>query len=207
MFRMGRAGVFAVLVTLLTSANAVANPVGDPVGYVARVVGVCVALEADGSRVLVAGGPVFRADRIVTSADAGLVVEFGDGSQISIGSQSVVIVSEFVAEQGSGRWAGAFDLILGAIRAFINDDGEGSMQVQTRAAVASARSTEWAMEVAGDHTAVFVVAGDVEVAAAGETVVLGPGLGVDVDTGERPTDPKAWGQGRVRQILAATSVP
>ena len=207
MLRIGRAGVFAVVAILLTSFAAAANPAGDPVGYVARLIGVCTALGDDGSRILTEGGPVFRSDRIVTSADAGLVVDFGDGSQLSIGSQSVVIVSEFVADQDSGRWAGAFDLVLGAIRAFIDDDGEGSMEVHTRAAVASARSTEWAMEADSERTAVFVVSGDVEVSAAGETVILGEGLGVDVDAGERPTDPKAWGQGRVREILAATSIP
>lgn len=81
---------------------------------------------------------------------------------------------------------------------------EGGFEVITPQAIAAVRGTKWAVDVAGDTTSVFVVEGRVAVGRqAGERgVELGPGEGVDVETGTAPLTVRRWGAARVAALLA-----
>ena len=77
-------------------------------------------------------------------------------------------------------------------------------QIQTPQAIAAVRGTTWAVDAAGGKTAVFVVTGKVSVRrpARGRAVSLGPGEGVDVDSGTAPLEVKRWPAERAASLLA-----
>ena len=92
-------------------------------------------------------------------------------------------------------------------------------QILTPQAIASVRGTKWAMEVKPGQTSTLVLLGQVTVARkdAAEEVVVGPGQGVDVSTGDagktvrsmsssaKPAPPigvKKWAPDRVKALLA-----
>ena len=77
-------------------------------------------------------------------------------------------------------------------------------EVITPQAIAAVRGTKWAVDAEGAKTSVFVDTGRVavrRVAAPGQ-VVLGPGEGVDVDSGTAPLEVKRWGASRVAALMA-----
>jgi hypothetical protein len=82
--------------------------------------------------------------------------------------------------------------------------GRTSFQVITPQAIAAVRGTKWAVDVDTSKTSVFVVRGNVAVRrhAAGRGVTLGPGEGVDVDTGTGPLIVKRWPPERAAALLA-----
>lgn len=82
--------------------------------------------------------------------------------------------------------------------------GRAGFQVITPQAIAAVRGTKWAVDVATGKTSVFVVRGRVAVRrpSAGRGVTLGPGEGVDVDTGTGPLTVKRWPPERAAALLA-----
>lgn len=82
--------------------------------------------------------------------------------------------------------------------------GRRGFEVLTPQAVAAVRGTRWAVDVAGDKTAVFVVAGRVFVRRASSPggVNLGPGQGVDVEPGTGPLVVRRWPAARATALLA-----
>jgi ferric-dicitrate binding protein FerR (iron transport regulator) len=81
--------------------------------------------------------------------------------------------------------------------------GQG-FRVLTPQAIAAVRGTQWAVDVSGGKTAVFVVTGRVSVQRAngGRTVSLGPGEGVDVEPGTAPLTVRRWPAARAAALLA-----
>jgi hypothetical protein len=79
-----------------------------------------------------------------------------------------------------------------------------AFQVHTPDAIASVRGTEWAVDVSAAETAAFVVKGSVAVQRRidGQSVVLGPGEGVDVAPERNPLVVKRWPPARVKALLA-----
>jgi FecR protein len=88
-------------------------------------------------------------------------------------------------------------------------------QILTPQAIASVRGTKWAMEVKPGQTSTLVLLGQVAVASkdAADTVLVGPGQGVDVSAepgGTRslsgnksaPIGVKRWAPDRVKALLA-----
>jgi len=79
-----------------------------------------------------------------------------------------------------------------------------NFQVLTPQAIAAVRGTQWAVDVADGKTSVFVVAGRVTVrrSNAPTSVNLGPGEGVDVETGPAPLTVRRWPIARANALLA-----
>jgi ferric-dicitrate binding protein FerR (iron transport regulator) len=78
-------------------------------------------------------------------------------------------------------------------------------QIMTPQAIAAVRGTQWAVDVSGTRTSVFVVTGRVAVRrVSGNTrsVSLGPGEGVDVEAGTSPLVVRRWPAPRVAALLA-----
>jgi len=78
-------------------------------------------------------------------------------------------------------------------------------QITTPQAIAAVRGTQWAVDVSGARTSVFVVTGRVAVRrVAGNTrsVSLGPGEGVDVEAGTSPLIVRRWPAARAAALLA-----
>ena len=88
--------------------------------------------------------------------------------------------------------------LLRGIAGFIFDSEEDGVQVRTPSAVAAVRSTEWAMRVQDDSTAVFTREGSVFVLAnSGDATSLGPGDGIDVSANGDMATVVQWGQSRI----------
>lgn len=84
------------------------------------------------------------------------------------------------------------------------EQGTAATQVQTRHAIAAVRGTEYAVELTGEGTAVFVLTGRVRVSHTDATpgrVTLRQGEGVDVVPGQR-LEVKNWGEARIRTLLS-----
>jgi FecR protein len=106
----------------------------------------------------------------------------------------------------------------GALLIEFHSQRRHEFQILTPQAIASVRGTKWAMEVKPGQTSTLVLLGEVTVARKDEadTVVVGPGQGVDVsaaDTGAgktvrsmngklAPIGVKRWAPDRVKALLA-----
>nr|WP_246718590.1 FecR domain-containing protein [Microvirga terrestris] len=78
-------------------------------------------------------------------------------------------------------------------------------QIMTPQAIAAVRGTQWAVDVSGTRTSVFVVTGRVAVRrVSGNTrgVSLGPGEGVDVEAGTSSLVVRRWPAARAAALLA-----
>jgi ferric-dicitrate binding protein FerR (iron transport regulator) len=91
---------------------------------------------------------------------------------------------------------------------FIDAPARSSRQgfeILTPQAIAAVRGTQWAVDVAGGKTAVFVVTGRVSVrrvSGGTASVNLGPGEGVDVEPGTAPLVVRRWPAARASALLA-----
>lgn len=156
---------------------------------------------------LAIGAPIFVRDRFETGENGRLKIEFADRSLLVIGNGTRIFVADYAISRSGQRLGAMLSLLSGIVRAVIASPG-GHFDIGSRAAVASARSTEWLMEADAGETAVFASAGRVAVQAVGTnaTVLLQPGEGTDVPAEGAPTQPKLWGQARVEAFLARTRV-
>ncbi len=78
-------------------------------------------------------------------------------------------------------------------------------QIMTPQAIAAVRGTQWAVDVSGSRTSVFVVTGRVAVRRVSgniQGVSLGPGEGVDVEAGASPLVVRRWPAARAAALLA-----
>lgn len=198
--------IVALALGILVLAAAVPGQAAEPaVGRVVQQQG-DVRVARGGAVVLLAlGAEVLRRDRIVSGHDGRVRIEFVDRSLVAIGSDTELLVADYAAGRDGRRLGAVLSLLSGIVRAVVAEPG-GSFDITSRAAVASARSTEWLMETTGAGTAVFAAAGVVAVQSVGTNAVveLTPGMGTDVPPGVAPTQPKLWGKARVEDFIART---
>jgi len=191
----------------------------QPVGQVTDLTGPATVLRAGDPMALRRGAPIYPEDTLRTLADSKLEVTFEDGTTLVLGAGSKVSVASYVPgggnADGSAQSAqgGVGEVVLsvaeGVLRVLIGPiGGFGRFDVRTANVVASARMTEWITGVSddGDDTSVFVLKGRVAVAAAGEEVLLRPGEGTDVFRNAPPMPAVHWGEARVAEILARTTL-
>lgn len=197
-------------VWLLAALPALAQD-GAPVGRVVQQVGWVTILRGGAGGTLQPGDPVYRGDAILTGPRSRIAIEFADGSQLAVGSDSEVELERYLVDGAGRRESGLLALLRGIVRATVAGgvSGGAGFDIRTRLAVASTRSTEWVIEALRGRSAVFVVSGSVEVQdiASGASVLLEPGFGVDVRAGVPLAARKQWGTGRVDGVLARTQLP
>jgi hypothetical protein len=87
---------------------------------------------------------------------------------------------------------------------FHPSDEDHDFQILTPLAIAAVRGTKWAMEVTSARTSTLVLAGAVAVTSRSlnQYVVLTEGRGVDITAQDTALTQKAWGQARIRALLA-----
>jgi hypothetical protein len=177
----------------------------EPVGRVIEQAGDVFYVREGASALLRPGEDLVAEDRVVTAANGKVVIRFEDGSLCTIGADSELLLSDLARAQG-----GWLDLVHGIVRLILapgaRDAGRG---VRTRAAVASVRSTDFIVDAKLDHAAVFVAEGTVIVTGrlTGGAVTLQAGEGTDVALRQPPTPPKRWGEKRVEDVTARTTLP
>jgi len=205
----GRKAVLAWLaaaVLLLVSLLPAAAQQEAAVGHIVERSGAASIIRAGATLDAVPGTPVFVGDTVATGGDAQLGVLFEDRAMLTVGPRARVEIAQFYVRPADRLFRGVLSLLSGIVRVslFARDDDKG-FEVRTRTAVASVRSTEWIVELAGDSTAVLALEGRVTVdAVAGGTVVLGPGEGTDVAAGAAPLAPARWPAARFDDAVART---
>lgn len=179
----------------------------DGIGQVSRTQGSLAAVRGVAIVRLAVGDDVFVDDVLRTGTDSRALIVCRDGLQITIGPGTEMAVRSVVTDrQGGvqvvlGLLGGIARLLGGAI------EGGRAVEIDTRTAVASVRSTEWLVESTGEGTGVLSLAGEVTVQGlAGGVVVLRPGEGSDVAPGAPPRPATVWGAARRRDAVARTTL-
>lgn len=123
---------------------------GEPIGLI-KVQSGEVSIERQGARLAAAVGvPVDRGDRIVTGRDGSVGVSFTDGSILSAGPSSVLVLDAFNYDPSTR--AGNFDVsvrrgTLSAISGKLVTQTPGAMKVRTPTAILGVRGTEFVVHV------------------------------------------------------------
>lgn len=128
--------------------------------------------------------------RIVYRCESGLVVEAEAAAALQIEGQQ--------DQNRPGEMRLDSDAALIEVK-----PGNGPFQILTPHAIAAVRGTIYAVDVHDDMTSVFVVRGGVSVSRpdGSDTVLLGPGQGVNVSDGQ-PLVVTTWPQARVASLMA-----
>ena len=205
-----RALLFCAIFLLAVGAAFEAEAQSARVGSIAGFVGQVEIVRQETRISAEAGVELRERDVLVTGKGAWAAIALADGSQLAIGGSTKLALNEYVVDEARVRKSGVFSLIAGIIRAFVSG-GNGSFVVDTQAAVASARSTQFIVDAADGETAVFVQEGLVVVRGIGlalrQSVALGPTQGTDVERGRAPASPRVWGQERVESTLERVQRP
>ncbi len=201
--------VSAALLGLALLAGPVAAQEPEAIGRVVAQVGPATAMRATEPRSLRLGAPLYTGDWIATGPAARLRIELKDGSHLSLGAESRIEIDSLTFTAGGDGLGGALELVYGILRTVLSGPKwRDGFALETRAAIASVRSTDFIVEAGADNTAVFVAEGWVEVAPlSAPALVLGSGFGVDVPLGANAVEAKAWGPARIAGVMARTRVP
>lgn len=170
--------------------------------------GPATVLREGGSRRIVQGAKLQGDDQLVTGAKARLRIDCSGGVEVTIGPDSSISMRAIAEAGAQGR--SLVELIGGILRiALAPHFPRDRLELRTPTAVAAARSTAWIAEARVDHTAVFVIAGEVSVRSrqTGADVTVPAGFGTDVPASAAPTAPVRWGQPRADRALRETAFP
>ena len=203
--RLTRRASFGLTAGIVALAAAPAH--AADAGLVSAMRGRATATRDGVTRDLHQGAVVEVGDAVRTHEGARLELTLIDESTVSLGELSQLVLTIAVIRPETGG-SFVFDLLDGIARAVLGPQLRDVFEVRGRVAVAAARSTDFIVETTSRQTDVFVQAGAVAVAqvyGSGD-VVLEPGEGVDVLRGQRLLMVKSWGQARIDDVLARTSV-
>jgi FecR protein len=201
--RTALAGAGGGLVLLATGRGLAAGGIGR----VSRAEGSIAAVRGRAIVGLAAGDDVFVDDILRTGAESRALIVCTDGLEIAIGPGTELAVRSFVTGEPVG-----LRVVLGLLQGITRligglVEGDRSIEIDTRTAIASVRSTEWLVESTAKGTGVLSISGEVTVRAlAGGSVVLQPGEGTDVVPGGAPRAAAVWGEARRRDAIARTTV-
>ena len=192
---------------LLAVAAGRASAQNAQMGTVTRLAGQPTLVSGNTPAVATVGMVVREGDRVVTGAGGRLEITATDGSTITVGEQTTVVITRFLAPGGGRRGNGLLDLLEGILRIYLPNSWD-RFDVTTGTAVASVRSTEWVVDATAATTGVFVIDGRVQVSGQPRTrailegVSVTPGFGTDVAANGQPIAPRRWGQPRIDAALA-----
>lgn len=196
--------MLCLLLVLISTSAWAAEPT---IGRIVRLDGDVVVVRHARAMPLSEGAELLEGDVLRTAPDAKARLESRAGLTVTIGGGSEVELARYLAAPDGGGLEAVLRLVSGIVR-LVGEPRPGvrRIDVETRTAVASVRSTDWLVEVTPAGTGVFVAEGWVEVLGfAGGEAILAAGQGTDVAPGARPTAPKTWGAARRDRALARIS--
>jgi len=177
------------------------------VGRVAATRGDVVIVRGDEAVPARAGAALATGDRIETGMNGMALLQLRGGLTLTVARNTELVVGDVAPSPARAAFAGWLELVEGLLRAVLSaPSAEDDVEIRTPIAVTSVRSTEWTVEHAPEHTAVFCRDGSVAVQAAGTTVTLEPGEGSDVRGNAPPTAATQWGEPRVADTLARSTL-
>ncbi len=205
------ATVGACVVTLLSAASLAATDrpadTRDRVGTIERARGQ-VQIERNGVLIndITAGHTITRRDQLSTGPGSRVILSFNDGSRLAVGENALLVVADFMREEGRRSGALILDLVRGAIRLVAAKPKEAPskrVEVRTAAATISARGVDLWSGPIGDKLAVLVLKGKVDVRNDAGLVMLDrKRLGTFVaDRLSAPEKPSVWPKARANESL------
>ncbi len=204
-------GYAAILFLFLaiSSQNSV-SAAGAEVGTVSRQQASATAIR-DGRPVsLSPNAIVHEDDELQTGPNARLELTLLDGTKLTMGENSTLVVDKFVYDMNGDMGTAIVKALKGPFRFVTGRIGQmANKQLEVRTAVATIgiRGTDfWGGPSAGVY-GIFLVEGEIVVSnAAGQTVLDEPGTGVDMtDPNIAPGAVGRWSQSRVDEALAAVA--
>ena len=176
---------------------------------VTRLQGSAHAVEAAGSRILAAGDPVRRGDRLRTGAGSRLQLRFSDGMELILGDGAEMVVSTFDWTPAMAMGSAELSLVQGA---FLLESGAVGklpghpLVVKTPLASVGVRGTRFWGGPLDAPLNVLLLEGRVVVTSPGGTVELAPGQGTGIPApGAAPMPPSVWDGDRVNRAVATVS--
>lgn len=167
---------------------------------IAEAKGGATIYRADGSLPGTAGTELESEDRLVTDADARILIACDDGTEVTIGPETEINLGTLIGPTDRSRDV-TMDIDRGIARFLAPLRSWRNFEVSAPTAVASVRSTEWVMLSQEGTSSVFVIDGLVAVDASGVGgAVLPPGRGIDVGPDGRIVKVGIWGAKRVAQV-------
>lgn len=127
---------------------------------------------------------VIGGDTLNTGELGALGITFADQTTIRLGRQSTLVVNAIASSPAQGTTE--LTLSAGAVWARASRGGSG-VKVDTPAAAASIRGTDWSLNVQGDRTALVVMEGEVELSNQQGSVTVRQGEAASARIGEKPS--------------------
>jgi hypothetical protein len=200
----------AIILVLTAVAWPVAAAIAaEPViGNVARVQGPAVGISGGASESLVAGSDIRLNEKLTTGADARLEVVFDDGTRLTVGERSMLVVDDFIyAPAGVSRLHAAVTGPLRYVSGKLAVGGTRQASVTTPFALIGVRGTDfWGGPIDGAN-GVVVFEGSVSVSnAAGAVVLSAPGQGTNVAGQDAAPGPvTVWPADKVGRAVATVT--
>lgn len=140
--------------------------------------------------------------KIVTDGESRVEVTCSDGITLTIAPGTEVNLEELtaVAVPQAGI---VLQLIEGIVGLVAPERSFRRFEIRTPLAIASVRSTDWAVIHRDGASAVFTRAGEVVVRTLGQPVVLRQGEGIDIAASGLPGPVRQWGAPRVAELNEA----
>jgi hypothetical protein len=110
-----------------------------------------------------AGDAVDFREMLETLAQSGMLVRFSDGSKLTLGAQSQVLVDDFVFDPGNPTSKALISLPAGKLRYVTGAMPKGQTTIDTPSATMVLRGTNVAVDSRGDGTLLYVEEGSVSV--------------------------------------------
>jgi hypothetical protein len=181
--------------TLAVAGTAFANEVGDVQAVEHDAFGT--PPEASKSAKHTGDAVAFK-ELLETLAQSGLLVRFNDGSKLTLGAQSKVLVDDFVYDPGNPTSKAVISLPAGKLRYVTGSMPKGQTTIDTPTATMVLRGTNVQVASRGEVTLLHVEEGSVSVLSKqtgqqtlvkqGESVLIGPN-GIVSTTQEQTGDP------------------
>jgi len=131
------------------------------------------------------GDPVAFKELLETLAQSGLLVRFSDGSRLTLGAESKVLVDDFVYDPADPASKALISLPAGKLRYITGSMPKGQTTIETPTATMILRGTNVTVDSEGDETTLYVEEGSVSVHSklTGEDTLVKEGQSVVIGTG------------------------
>lgn len=170
--------------TPLISGQTIQTRIGEDISFV----------ETPALQPLVIGQDVKAGDVVRTNEIGQIALVFADRTQVRVGRNSVLVVKDVRADGGVSLELRSGQLYGRAAR------GGSGVTIETPAATAAIRGTDWAMTVVPDRTTLSVIEGLVDLSNAGGLVSVGTGEAAVATLGGAPSKIVITG-GDIRQQM------
>lgn len=179
---------------------------GEVAGQVTRLQNAAMAIQDALPRVLSVGSEILVGDVISTGKNARIEIRMLDDSVMTLGARTNFVVVDFVFQPNEGN--AAFRLLEGAFKAASGElvkVADANFIVDTPTATIGIRGTEfWGGSLAGDFEVALLSGKGVYVETKkGRVDLTTVGEGTKaIDINQPPSQPKIWGETKVKQALA-----